>query len=88
LKAFFAVLGEKEVPSEQLLKKLVDIAGSYKEALARAAPNPNDPPEIAKIKDEVKAALEAGQLDRADELLAQLEKLEDAALASRLRRSR
>ena len=66
-----------------MLKKLVEIAGSYKGALARAAPNPNDPPEIAKVKDAVKAALEAGQLDRADELLAQLEKLEDAAMASR-----
>ena len=51
--------------------------------MARAAPNPNDPPEIAKVKEAVKAALEAGELDRADELLAQLEKLEDAAIASR-----
>src|SRR4051812_16544719 len=82
LRAFFAVLGEKEVPVEQLVKKLVEIAGSYKEALARAAPNPNDPPEIAKLRDAVKAALEAGHLDQADELLGQLEKLEDAALAS------
>ena len=83
LKAFFAVLGEKEVPVEQLVKKLVEIAEGYKEALARAAPNPNDPPEIAKVRDAVKTALEAGQFDRADQLLAQLEKLEDAALASR-----
>ena len=83
LKAFFAVLGEKEVPVEQLLKKLVEVAEGYKEALARAAPNPNDPPKIAKVRDAVKKALEAGQFDRADELLAQLEKLEDAALASR-----
>ena len=83
LKAFFATLGEKDVPTDQLVKKLVEIAGSYKEALARAAPNPSDPPEIAKVKEAVKAALEAGQSDRADQLLAQLEKLEDAALASR-----
>jgi hypothetical protein len=83
LKAFFATLGEKDVPTEQLVRKLVEIAGSYKDALARAAPNPNDPPDIAKVKDAVKAALEAGQFDGADQLLAQLEKLEDAAVASR-----
>jgi hypothetical protein len=51
LKAFFATLGEKDVPTDQLVKRLVEIAGSYKDALARAAPNPNDPPEIAKVKD-------------------------------------
>jgi hypothetical protein len=71
------------VPTEQLGGKLVEIAGSYKDALARAAPNPNDPPDIAKVKDAVRAALEAGQFDGADQLLAQLEILEDAALASR-----
>ena len=53
LKAFFGVLGEKDVPVEQLTKKLVEIAGSYKEALAWAAPNPSDPPEIAKVRDAV-----------------------------------
>jgi hypothetical protein len=62
------------VPINQLERKLVEIAGSYKEALARAAPNPNDPPEIAKVKTSVKAALDEGAPARADELLAQLEK--------------
>ena len=41
------------MPTDQLVKKLVEIAGSYKEALARAAPNPSDPPEIAKVKEAV-----------------------------------
>jgi hypothetical protein len=55
LKAFFASLGENQVPIEQLAKKLLEIAGNYKEALARTAPNPNDSPEIAKVKDAVRA---------------------------------
>src|SRR3954454_21084373 len=57
LKAFFAVLGEKAVPVEQLLKKLVEIAEGYKEALARAVPNPNEPTEIDKGRDNVKTGL-------------------------------
>jgi tetratricopeptide (TPR) repeat protein len=82
LRAFFATLGENEVPPDRLIAKLLEIAGHYKEALAQSAPGPNDGPEIAKVKSAAKDALVAGQLDRADELLEQLEKLQDAAIAS------
>ena len=83
LKAFFATLGENQVPADRVTEKLLEIAGHYKEALAQSAPAPYDGPEIAKVKRAAKDALEAGQLDRADELLDELEKLQDAAIAAR-----
>jgi tetratricopeptide (TPR) repeat protein len=82
LRGFFTTLGENEVPIDRLSEKLLEIAGHYKEALAQSAPGPNDSPEIANVKSAARHALEAGQLDRADELLEQLEKLQDAAIAS------
>jgi tetratricopeptide (TPR) repeat protein len=82
LKAFFATIGDNEVPIARLSEKLLEIAGHYKELLAQSAPGPTDGPEIAKVKSAAQDAVEAGQLDRADELLQQVEKLQDAAIAS------
>jgi tetratricopeptide (TPR) repeat protein len=82
LKGFFVTLGYNEVPIGQLSEKLIEIAGYYKELLAQSAPRPSDGPEIAKVKSAAKDAVEAGQLDRADELLGQVEKLQAAAIAS------
>ena len=82
LKAFFATVGDNEVPIGHLNEKLIEIAGHYKELLAQSAPRPSDGPEIAKVKSAAKDALEAGQLDRADGLLEQVEKLQYAAIAS------
>jgi tetratricopeptide (TPR) repeat protein len=82
LQAFFTILGEREVPIDRLSKKLVEIAGHYKEALAQSAPGPNDRPDIAKVRSAARDALGAGQLDRADELLERLEKLQDVAIVS------
>ena len=69
-----APLARTRCRSAQLGEKLIEIAGHYKEALAQSAPGPNDGPEIAKVKSAAKDALEAGQLGRADELLAQARK--------------
>ena len=82
LRGFFKVLGYNEVPANQLDEKLLEIAGHYKELLAQSAPTPNDRPEIANVKSAAKDAVEAGQLDRADELLERVEKLQDASIAS------
>jgi tetratricopeptide (TPR) repeat protein len=82
LRAFFTILGEREVPSEKLATKLLEIAGNYKDLLVEAAPGPNDGPEIAKIKAAAKEALTAGQLNRADELLERIQELQDAAVLS------
>jgi tetratricopeptide (TPR) repeat protein len=82
LKAFFATLGENEVSTDRLSEKLLEIAGHYKKALVQSAPGPNDGPEFSKVKSAANHALEAGQLERADELLEELERLQDAAIAS------
>ena len=80
LKSFFQTIGENEVPTEQLGKKLLEIAGHYKEVLAQVKPGPDDGPKTAEIKRAAEQALKAGQFARADELLDQLQKLQDAAL--------
>ena len=82
LKGFFTVLGYNEVPLNQLSEKLLEIAGYYKKLLEQSAPGPNDGPEVAKLKSTAKVAVKAGQLDRADELLQQVEKLQETAIAS------
>ncbi len=83
LKAFFITIGESEVPTEHLAEKLLEVAGYYKELLAQVRPGPDDGPKTAEIKNAAKEALEAGQLDRADELLEQLQRVQDAAIESR-----
>ena len=83
LKAFFRTLGEAEVPPERQEGKLVEIAERYKQLIAQVAAAPGDDPEVAKLKGEVKAALDAGQLERADDLLARVQAAQDAALERR-----
>jgi hypothetical protein len=83
LKSFFQTVGERDVPIEQLGKKLLEIAGRYRELLAQVRPNPDDGAKTAEIKNAASQALEAGQFDRADELLDQLQKAQDAELESR-----
>jgi tetratricopeptide (TPR) repeat protein len=83
LKAFFTSLGENDIPPEQQSKKLLEIAGHYKELLAQAKPAPDDDPQIAKIKNAAAEALQSGQFGRADQLLEQLRKLQDAALEAK-----
>ena len=83
LQAFFRTLGEAEVPPERQEAKLVEIAERYKQLVAQVAAAPGDDPEVAKLKGEAKAALDAGELERADDLLAQVQAAEDAALERR-----
>src|SRR5215472_8908961 len=83
LRSFLQAIGERAVPVEQLGQKLLEIAGRYRELLAQVRPSPDDGPNAAEIKNAAARALEAGQFDRADELLDQLQKLQDAALEQR-----
>jgi len=83
LKSFLQAIGERAVPVEQLGQKLREIAGRYRELLAQVRPSADDGPNAAEIKNAAARALEAGQFDRADELLDQLQKLQDAALEQR-----
>jgi tetratricopeptide (TPR) repeat protein len=80
LKAFFITIGANQVPVEQLEQKLLEIAGIYKDLLAKVKPDPEDGQRTAEIKNSAREALKSGQLDHADELLDQLQKLQDAAV--------
>src|SRR5512132_594555 len=83
LQAFFRTLGEADVPPERQEGKLVEIAESYKQLVAQLTATPGDDPEVAKLKGEAKAALDAGQMERADDLLARVQAAQDAALERR-----
>ncbi len=80
LRAFFRTLGEAEVPPERQEARLVEIADRYRQLLTELAAAPGDDPKIAALKAEAKAALDAGALERADELLARVQAAQDAAL--------
>ena len=78
LAAFFAILGEGQVAPEALPAKLVEIAQGHKASLAQAEPQPDDTAAVAALRASVRAALEAGSLDEADDLLARILALGDA----------
>jgi len=80
LGAFFQIIGEAEVPPEQQPARLVAIAMQWRQSRSQVAPQPGDAPEVARLKDAVRSALDAGRLDEADALLAQVETAQDAVL--------
>lgn len=71
LARFFAILGEAEVPPEQLTDRLVEIAGRYQELLAWFENTSSADPEVRRIKVEAREALDAGDFARAETLLNQ-----------------
>lgn len=83
VKAFFRVLGEADISLERQEAKLVEIAERHRQLVSQIAVEPGDDPEVAKLKEEAKTALNAGQLERADDLLAKVQTAQDAALDRR-----
>ncbi len=73
LKVFFAVLGERNVPQEQLATKLGEIARRFIELQAGVARTPASTPELATLRDQAKQALSAGRFDEADAALAKVQ---------------
>src|SRR5512132_729632 len=84
LRAFFRTLGAADVPPERQEGKLVEIAERYKQLVAQVAAVPGDDPEVAELKGEAQAAPNAGELERADNLLARVQAGQDAALERQL----
>lgn len=80
LRAFFAVLGEKNVPEDQLPERLGEIARQHAQLQMQLRATPGDPTEVASLKAQARAALDAGKFDEADDLLARIGTLQDAAL--------
>jgi tetratricopeptide (TPR) repeat protein len=80
LGSFFQIIGEAQVPPEQQPARLVEIAAQWRQLRAQVVPEPGDAPEVARLKDAARAALDAGRFDEADEILAQVEAAQDALL--------
>lgn len=68
---FFRILGEQEVPLEQMPTKLGEIAQRYQELLARVETTKSTNPEIQQLKEQAHHALETGDFSQAEALLNQ-----------------
>src|SRR6266478_1398540 len=76
LLAFFGIIGEANIRPEDMPTRLVEVAERYKELHAHAmSRDPNDDPNVKRLKAEARAALESEvpDLGRADDLFAQVE---------------
>ncbi len=73
VRAALDILGEKDIPPERLTAKLVEIAERYKALAASASTQVGDDPSMTALKAEAQRAIDDGQLDKADALLAQVE---------------
>ena len=69
LTSFFKILEKKNVPPEDLDGTLREFAKRYKELEADLARSTSDDPEVAALRARAREALEAGDFDRAEELL-------------------
>jgi tetratricopeptide (TPR) repeat protein len=73
VRAALGILGENDIPPERLAAKLVEIAESFKALRETASAQPGDDPKIAALKADAQKAIEAGELTKADALLADVE---------------
>lgn len=76
---FFLVLGEQQVPPDQLLAKLAAIAGNHREMLQWIAEANVDGPGVQSLWDEAIAAIKSGQYAAAEPALGEAEKASLAA---------
>src|SRR6476646_10386344 len=80
VRAALGILGENDIPPERLAAKLVEIAERFKDLQATASAQPGDDPKIAALKTDAQKAIEAGDLAKADALLADVEAEQRRAL--------
>jgi tetratricopeptide (TPR) repeat protein len=74
------ILGEANIPPEQLAAKLEEIAEKFKDLQQAAAAQPGDDAKITALKAGAQKAIQDGQLGKADEVLAAIEKAQTEAL--------
>ncbi len=92
LASFFKILEEQQVPRSDLDSKLREIAATHKELLLRMETVQSTDPQVVRLKDEARQAIEAGDYAKAEDLLNQaeardvqaIEQLEDAARQRRV----
>jgi hypothetical protein len=80
VKSTLEILGEADVPPERLAAKLVEIAEKFKELKTAAAAQPGDDAKITALKAAAQKAIQDGELGKADEFLAAIEKIQTEAL--------
>ena len=80
VKSALEIVGEANVPPERLAAKLVEIAEKFKDLQTAAAAQPGDDTKITALKAEAQKAIQDGQLGKADDLLAAIEKIQTEAL--------
>src|SRR5262245_28445697 len=85
IRAALDILGEKDVPPERLAAKLLEIAERFKALQTIAAAQAGDDPRITALKAEAKKAVESGELERADSLLAEVATEQARALTEQAR---
>jgi hypothetical protein len=73
VRAALAILGENNIPPERLAPKLVEIAESFKALRETALVQPSDDRQIIALNADARRALDAGELAKADALLADVE---------------
>ena len=78
--AALETVGEKNIPPERLGAKLIEIAEKFKELQTAAAAQPGDDAKITALKAEAQKAIQEGELGKADDLLAAIEKIQTEAL--------
>jgi outer membrane PBP1 activator LpoA protein len=78
VRAALGILGD--IPPERLAAKLVQIAERFKDLQATASAQSGDDPKIAALKIDARKAIEAGELAKADALLADVETEQRQAL--------
>jgi tetratricopeptide (TPR) repeat protein len=80
IRAALDILGEKNVSPENLAAKLVEIAERFKALQATASTLPGDDPKVAALKADAQKAIDAGELTKADALLADVQTQQTHAL--------
>jgi tetratricopeptide (TPR) repeat protein len=73
IRAALKILGERDVPLERLAAKLVEIAERFKDLQTSASARPGDDSKVAALKTDAQTAIDAGELAKADDLLAAVE---------------
>jgi tetratricopeptide (TPR) repeat protein len=71
LARFFTILGEADVSPERLTDRLVEIAERYQTLLAQLDVTGSSDPEVQRLKEQARDALQAGDFARTEELLNQ-----------------
>ena len=80
VRAALGILGENDIAPERLAAKLVEIAERFKVLQTTASAQPGDDPKIAALKTDAQNAIDAGELAKADALLAEVETEQRRAL--------